>query len=134
MKKIEALIHPEKLDEIRDALLQIGVQGISICEVKALDPRQRVAWYRGRQHVVWFVPHIQIDLVVDDERVPQCIAILQRGEPSADAYRGAILVMPIHHAIHSRTGERLAHGKPPVRERRVVELRRSVMRSGKEEH
>lgn len=132
MKKIEALIQPHKLDEIRDALLELGVQGISVCEVQALDPRRRVSWYRGCQHIVWFVPHMQIDLVVDDEMVPQCIAVLQRGEPAADAYRGAILVMPIYHAVHSRTGERLAHGAP--RERRVVELRRTPVRAAKEEH
>ena len=132
MKKIEALIQPAKLDEIRDALLQIGVQGISICEVKALDPRRRVGFYRGCRHVVWFIPHIQIDLVVDDDLVPDCIAVLQRGEPLADAYRGAILVMPIHRAVLSGSGERLANGTP--RRRRVIALRRALARPAKEEH
>ena len=82
--------------------------------------------------MVWFIPHIQIDLVVDDDLVPDCIAVLQRGEPLADAYRGAILVMPIHRAVLSGSSERLANGTP--RRRRVIALRRALARPAKEEH
>jgi len=64
--------------------------------------------------------------------IPDCIAVLQRGEPLADAHRGAILVMPIHRAVLSGSGERLANGTP--RRRRVIALRRALARPAKEEH
>jgi nitrogen regulatory protein P-II 1 len=132
MKKIEALIQPHKLEEVRAALIAIDVLGISISEVNALDPRRRVGWYRGRQHVAWFVRQMKIELVVDDEQVAACVAILRRGEPSADPKRSAILVMPIHHAIDPATGVRVAHAPP--RAPRAVALRSAVGRAPNEEH
>ena len=78
MKKIEAVIDFSRLDEVQRALEKIGIEGMTVCEVKGFDRRNRhTETYRGREHTVDFLPKIKIDLVVMDERAEQAVKIIK---------------------------------------------------------
>ena len=106
MNKIEAIIKPFKLDEVKDALNKIGVTGMTINEVKGFG-RQRghKEIYRGAEYQVDFVPKVQIDLVVDSSLVNQVVAAISESAHTGNIGDGKIFVLPVSEAIRIRTGE-----------------------------
>ncbi len=106
MKKIEAIIKPFKLDEVKDALNAVGVTGMTITEVKGFG-RQRghKEIYRGAEYTTDFIPKIKIDLIVADDLVEKAIATIQETANSGKVGDGKIFVLPIEEAIRIRTGE-----------------------------
>ncbi len=107
MKKIEAIIKPFKLDEVKDALQEIDVQGITVSEVKGYGRQKgHTELYRGAEYVVDFVPKIKLETVVEDERVEQVIETIVQTAHTGKIGDGKIFVSPIEDAIRIRTGER----------------------------
>lgn len=107
MKKIEAIIKPFKLDEVKDALQEIDVQGITVSEVKGYGRQKgHTELYRGAEYVVDFVPKIKLETVVEDERVEQVIEAIIQTAHTGKIGDGKIFVSPIDDAIRIRTGER----------------------------
>ncbi len=106
MKKIEAIIKPFKLDDVKIALNQIGVKGMTISEVKGFG-RQRghKETYRGAEYQVDFVPKVKIDLVVDAELSDQVVQTIQENASSGQIGDGKIFVLPVGEAMRIRTGE-----------------------------
>ena len=106
MKKIEAVIKPFKLDEVKEALNGIGVNGMTICEVKGFG-RQRghKEIYRGAEYQVDFIPKIQIGVVVDDDLAGQVIDIIKNTAKTGKIGDGKIFVSTLDEAIRIRTGE-----------------------------
>ena len=106
MKKIEAVIKPFKLEEVKEALNGIGVNGMTISEVKGFG-RQRghKEIYRGAEYQVDFVPKVQLDLVVDDEMTDKVIEVIQETAKTGKIGDGKIFVSPLEGAIRIRTGE-----------------------------
>jgi nitrogen regulatory protein P-II 1 len=107
MKKIEAIIKPFKLDEVKNALTKIGVQGITITEVKGFG-RQRghTEVYRGAEYKIDFLPKTKIEVIVSDEMVPQVIETVERSAKTGKIGDGKIFVSPVEDVIRIRTGER----------------------------
>jgi nitrogen regulatory protein PII len=106
MKKIEAIIKPFKLDEVKDALNSIGLTGMTITEVKGFG-RQRghKEIYRGAEYTTDFIPKIKIDIVADDDLAEKVIATIQEVANSGKVGDGKIFVLPMEEAIRIRTGE-----------------------------
>ena len=106
MKKIEAVIKPFKLEEVKDALNSIGVTGMTIIEVKGFG-RQRghKEIYRGAEYQVDFVPKLHIGVVVDDDLAPQVIEIIKKTAKTGKIGDGKIFVSSMEQAIRIRTGE-----------------------------
>jgi nitrogen regulatory protein PII len=106
MKKIEAIIKPFKLDEVKTALSSIGVNGMTITEVKGFG-RQRghKEVYRGTEYQVDLVPKIHIGVVVDSAQVPQVIDLIRRTAHTGKIGDGKIFVTPLEEAVRIRTGE-----------------------------
>ncbi len=107
MKKVEAIIKPFKLDEARDALNQIGIQGMTVTEVKGFG-RQRghTELYRGAEYIVDFLPKIKIEIVVPEEKLDDAIKAIQESAFTGKIGDGKIFVSPIEDVIRIRTGER----------------------------
>jgi nitrogen regulatory protein P-II 1 len=107
MKKIEAIIKPFKLDDVKDALSDIGVHGMTAVEVKGFG-RQRghTELYKGAEYVVDFLPKVKLEMVVDDEMVPKVVEAIERAAKSGKIGDGKIFVLPVEEAIRIRTGER----------------------------
>jgi nitrogen regulatory protein P-II 1 len=106
MKKIEAVIKPFKLDDVKDALNKIGVKGMTISEVKGFGRQKgHKETYRGAEYQVDFVPKIKIDLVVDAAMSDQVVAAIKESASSGKIGDGKIFVMPVSEAIRIRTGE-----------------------------
>ena len=110
MKKIEAIIKPFKLDEVKDALNKIGVNGMTINEVKGFG-RQRghKEIYRGAEYQVDFVPKVQIDVVVDSSLVDQVVEAISSSANTGKIGDGKIFVLPVNEAVRIRTGEKGEH-------------------------
>ena len=107
MKKIEAIIKPFKLDQVKDALQEIDVQGITVSEVKGYGRQKgHTELYRGAEYVVDFVPKIKLETVVEDERVEQVIETIVQTAHTGKIGDGKIFVSPIDDAVRIRTGER----------------------------
>ncbi len=106
MKKIEAIIKPFKLDDVKVALNEIGVKGMTISEVKGFG-RQRghKETYRGAEYQVDFVPKVKIDLVVDAEISDQVVQTIKENASSGKIGDGKIFVFPVGEAMRIRTGE-----------------------------
>jgi nitrogen regulatory protein P-II 1 len=107
MKKIEAIVKPYKLDEVKNALTKIGVQGMTVTEVKGFG-RQRghTEVYRGAEYTIDFVPKSKIELIVVDELVPQVIEAIQRAAKTGKIGDGKIFLSSVDEVIRIRTGER----------------------------
>ena len=107
MKKIEAIVKPFKLDEVKHALTKIGVQGMTVSEVKGFG-RQRghTEVYRGAEYTIDFVPKAKIELIVIDELVPQVIETIERAAKTGKIGDGKIFLSSIDEVIRIRTGER----------------------------
>jgi nitrogen regulatory protein P-II 1 len=106
MKKVEAIVQPFVLDEVRDALIESGLQGMTITEVRGVDPHPHAGWYRGTEYITWFTPRIKIEVVVAEEDVDRCVAAISRNARVGDT-DGEIVVLPVDVMIRIRTGERL---------------------------
>jgi nitrogen regulatory protein P-II 1 len=107
MKKIEAIIKPFKLDEVKEALHAIGMQGMTISEVKGFGRQKgHTELYRGAEYVVDFLPKIKLELVVTDDHVEATVDAIARAASTGRIGDGKIFVMPIAESIRIRTGER----------------------------
>ena len=107
MKKIEAIIKPFKLDEVREALSDVGVTGLTVTEVKGFGRQKgHTELYRGAEYVVDFLPKIKLEIVVRDEIVERVIEAISQAANTGKIGDGKIFVLPLEEAIRIRTGER----------------------------
>ena len=106
MKKIEAIIKPFKLDEVKEALQDLGVQGLSVIEVKGFGRQKgHTELYRGAEYVVDFLPKVKIEVVLDDEQVDGAIEAIVNAAKTDKIGDGKIFVTSIEQAVRIRTGE-----------------------------
>ncbi len=106
MKKIEAIIKPFKLDEVKEALQDIGVQGLSVVEVKGFGRQKgHTELYRGAEYVVDFLPKVKIEVVLSDDQVDAAIEAVVSAAKTDKIGDGKIFVSPVEQAIRIRTGE-----------------------------
>ena len=107
MKKVEAIIKPFKLEEVKDALGEIGIEGMTITEVKGFGRQKgHTEIYRGSEYTVDFLPKIKIELVVADGRLDAAVAAIVKAAKTGKIGDGKVFVTPIDEAIRIRTGER----------------------------
>ncbi|SHG41167.1 P-II family nitrogen regulator [Cognatishimia maritima] len=106
MKKIEAIIKPFKLDEVKEALQDVGIQGLSVIEVKGFGRQKgHTELYRGAEYVVDFLPKVKIEVVLDDDLVDAAIEAIVDAAKTDKIGDGKIFVSTIEQAIRIRTGE-----------------------------
>ena len=106
MKKIEAIIKPFKLDEVKEALQELGIQGLSVIEVKGFGRQKgHTELYRGAEYVVDFLPKVKIEVALDDDQVESAIAAIIDAAKTDKIGDGKIFVSNIEQAIRIRTGE-----------------------------
>ena len=106
MKKIEAIIKPFKLDEVKEALQELGIQGLSVMEVKGFGRQKgHTELYRGAEYVVDFLPKVKIEVALDDDQVESAIAAIIDAAKTDKIGDGKIFVSTIEQAIRIRTGE-----------------------------
>ena len=107
MKKIEAIIKPFKLDDVKEALNEIGIQGMTISEVKGYGRQKgHKEIYRGAEYVVDFIPKIKIEVIVESARVVQVVEMIRTSANTGKLGDGKIFVLPVEQVIRVRTGER----------------------------
>ena len=107
MKKIEAIIKPFKLDEVKNALTKIGVQGMTVTEVKGFGRQKgHTESYRGTEYAIDFLPKSKIDLITTDELVTQVIETIERVAKTGKIGDGKIFLSPVEEVVRIRTGER----------------------------
>ncbi len=107
MKKIEAIIKPFKLDEVKEALHAIGIQGLTVTEVKGFGRQKgHPELYRGAEYVVDFLPKIKIEIVVSDEFADKAVQAIVEAANTGRIGDGKIFVLPLEEAVRIRTGER----------------------------
>src|SRR4030042_2214633 len=107
MKKIEAIIKPFKLDEVKNALTKIGVQGMTVNEVKGFGRQKgHTEVYRGAEYKIDFLPKVRIEMIVTDEMVAKVIETIERAAKTGKIGDGKIFVSPVEEVIRIRTGER----------------------------
>ena len=112
MKKIEAIIKPFKLDEVKEALAQAGVQGLTVSEVKGFGRQKgHTELYRGAEYVVDFVPKVKIEALLDDSKVQQVVEMITTVARTGRIGDGKIFVLPVDDVVRIRTGE---HGSDAV--------------------
>lgn len=106
MKKIEAVVKPFKLDEVKEALQELGVQGLTVIEAKGFG-RQRghTELYRGAEYVVDFLPKVKIEVVVADDLLDDCVAAISNAAKTGKIGDGKIFVSAIEQVVRIRTGE-----------------------------
>ncbi len=106
MKKIEAIIKPFKLDEVKEALREVGISGMTVTEVKGFGRQKgHTELYRGAEYVVDFLPKVKIEVVVPDSLVEQVIEAIRNGAYTGKIGDGKIFVIDVENAIRIRTGE-----------------------------
>jgi len=107
MKKVEAIIKPFKLNDVKETLNEIGIQGMTISEVKG-HGRQKghKEIYRGAEYVVDFIPKIKIEIIVHSDRVQQVIETIQKAAHTGKIGDGKIFIFPMEEVIRVRTGEK----------------------------
>ncbi len=107
MKKIEAIIKPFKLDEVKNALAEIGIQGLTVYEAKGFGRQKgHTELYRGAEYVVDFLPKIKLEIVVEDDLLEQAIDCIEQAAKTGRIGDGKIFVYNIDQAIRIRTGEK----------------------------
>jgi nitrogen regulatory protein P-II 1 len=112
MKKIEAIIKPFKLDEVKDALNAIGIQGMTVTEVKGFGRQKgHVELYRGAEYDVAFIPKVKIEVVVADSIAEKVLSTIQEKAKTGKIGDGKIFVSKLEDIIRIRTGE---HGEPAI--------------------
>ena len=106
MKKVEAVIKPFKLDEVKEALNEIGVQGITVSEVKGFGRQKgHTELYRGAEYVVDFIPKIKLEIIVSDAILPQVVEAIEKSAKTGRIGDGKIFVTPVEAVVRIRTGE-----------------------------
>jgi nitrogen regulatory protein P-II 1 len=106
MKKIEAIIKPFKLDEVKEALQEVGIQGLSVTEAKGFGRQKgHTELYRGAEYVVDFLPKVKIEVVLADDQVDAAVEAIINAAKTGKIGDGKIFVMPVEQAIRIRTGE-----------------------------
>ncbi len=107
MKKIEAIIKPFKLDDVRDALFDVGIRGLTVSEVKGFGRQKgHTELYRGAEYVVDFLPKVKIELVIEADRVEEAVSTIVQAAHTGRIGDGKIFVSPVELAVRIRTGER----------------------------
>lgn len=107
MKKIEAIIKPFKLDEVKESLNEIGIQGITVTEVKGFGRQKgHTELYRGAEYVVDFLPKIKLEIVVKEELVPKVVETIVAAARTGRIGDGKVFVLPVDEAVRIRTGEK----------------------------
>src|SRR5712692_128960 len=107
MKKIEAIVKTFKLDEVREALSEVGVTGLTVTEVKGFGRQKgHTELYRGAEYVVDFLPKVQLSVLVPDERVAEIVEAIIGGARTGRIGDGKIFISPIEEVVRIRTGER----------------------------
>lgn len=107
MKKIEAIIKPFKLDEVKEALNGLGIQGMTVTEVKGFGRQKgHTELYRGAEYVVDFLPKVKIEVAVAEDMVPKVVDTITAAARTGKIGDGKIFVLPIEETIRIRTGER----------------------------
>ena len=106
MKKIEAIIKPFKLDEVKEALQEIGIQGLSVIEAKGFGRQKgHTELYRGAEYVVDFLPKVKLEIVLADEMVENAVEAIRKAAQTGRIGDGKIFVSTVEEAIRIRTGE-----------------------------
>ena len=106
MKKIEAIIKPFKLEDVKDAVLKLGISGMTISEVKGFGRQKgHKEIYRGAEYVVDFLPKIKLEVAVASEIVPEVIRVIKENAYTGQIGDGKIFIVPLEKAIRIRTGE-----------------------------
>ncbi|HUB06900.1 MAG TPA: P-II family nitrogen regulator [Myxococcales bacterium] len=112
MKKVEAIIKPFKLDEVKEALSEVGIQGLTASEVKGFGRQKgHTELYRGAEYVVDFLPKIKIEVVVHDDVVARVVDAIEKAAKTGRIGDGKIFVLPVDEVIRIRTGE---HGEGAI--------------------
>ena len=112
MKKVEAIIKPFKLDEVKEALADVGVLGLTVTEVKGFGRQKgHTELYRGAEYVVDFLPKVKIEVVLTDEMVPKALEAIERSAKTGRIGDGKIFVTTVDEVVRIRTGER---GEPAL--------------------
>jgi len=107
MRKVEAIIKPFKLDEVKEALNEIGIQGITVSEVKGFGRQKgHTELYRGAEYVVDFIPKIKMEIIVSDDMVANVVDTIADSAKTGRIGDGKIFVTPIDEVVRIRTGER----------------------------
>jgi nitrogen regulatory protein P-II 1 len=107
MKKVEAIIKPFKLDDVREALSEAGVQGVTVTEVKGFGRQKGHAeLYRGAEYVVDFLPKLKLEIVCSDDMVHKVVETIEQAARTGRIGDGKIFVSPIEEVVRIRTGER----------------------------
>ena len=107
MKKIEAIIKPFKLDEVKEALAKEGIQGMTVSEVKGFGRQKgHTELYRGAEYVVDFLPKIKIELLLEDAKAARAVDLLVSAGRTGRIGDGKIFVFPVEEVVRIRTGER----------------------------
>ena len=107
MKKIEAIIKPFKLDEVKEALSRAGVDGLTVSEVKGFGRQKgHTELYRGAEYVVDFLPKVKLEIVVDDSKVSEVVNAISNTAKTGRIGDGKIFVLPLEEVVRIRTGER----------------------------
>ena len=107
MKKIEAIVKPFKLDDVKEALNEIGIQGMTISEVKGYGRQKgHKEIYRGAEYVVDFIPKVKIEIIVESERADQVVAAIEKSSNTGKIGDGKIFVFSVEEVIRVRTGEK----------------------------
>ncbi|MBK7845134.1 MAG: P-II family nitrogen regulator [Bdellovibrionales bacterium] len=107
MKKIEAIIKPFKLDDVVEALSELGVEGVSITEIKGFGRQKgRTEIYKGAEYVVDFLPKVKLEIILNDALVEPAVETIQRAAHTGKIGDGKIFILPVEGALRIRTGER----------------------------
>ncbi len=107
MKKVEAVIKPFKLDEVKEALNEIGIQGITVSEVKGFGRQKgHTELYRGAEYVVDFIPKIKMEIIVSDEIAGKVVETIEQAAKTGRIGDGKIFITPVEEVVRIRTGER----------------------------
>lgn len=107
MRKVAAIIKPFKLDEVKEALNEIGIQGLTVSEVKGFGRQKgHTELYRGAEYVVDFIPKIKMEIIVNDDLVPKVVDAIAEAARTGRIGDGKIFVTPVDEVVRIRTGER----------------------------
>lgn len=106
MKKVEAIIKPFKLEEVKDALSEVGIQGVTVTEVKGFGRQKgHKEMYRGAEYVVEFLPKIKVEVVVTDDKAQAVMDAIRNAAATGRIGDGKIFLLPVDDAVRIRTGE-----------------------------
>jgi nitrogen regulatory protein P-II 1 len=107
MKKIEAIIKPFKLDDVIEALTEIGIEGVSVSEIRGFGRQKgRTEIYKGAEYVVDFLPKVKIEIVIADDLVERALEVIQKSAHTGKIGDGKVFVLSVEAALRIRTGER----------------------------